>query len=197
MKTFTATMVLLALTMLANAQTLITADTMGKGKTAAFVSANALMVKDFTTQTFSTAQVWRGVTDRIDVFGGVSETTALGQAQTAISGGANINLLKTKLMNISTFQTVSTPLNRRKDAAAAIWFVAGVVSHDFHAATLYGGYSATVPLGHAADKLFTPPGVVHNWPIGIAIPKGKFLVFAEYNFGKQVQTGGLGVACTF
>ncbi len=178
-------------------QTQVTADTMGKGNDAMFISSNALVVKDYGTLTVTTLQYWRGLTNRVDAFAGITLTTAFGQQQASVTGGANINLLKTKLVSVSAFNTLATPLHRRQDASAATWFAAGVVSHDFHVATLYTGYSATVPIGHTADKLFTPPSVVHNVPVGIAIPKGKLLVFVEYNFGKAVQTAGLGVAYTF
>ena len=48
-----------------------------------------------------------------------------------------------------------------------------------------------------ADKLFTPPAALYNVPFGVAIPKGKFLVFMEYDYGRTLQTGGLGLAYTF
>ena len=185
--------------MLANAQTMVTGDTMGKNKAALFASSNALVVKDYTTLTATTVQYWRGITNRVDAFAGVTLTTALGQQQAGITGGANINLAKTKLVSVSLFNTLSTPLHRRQDASAATWFAAGVVSHTFgkDGPTTYSGFSATVPIGHTADKLFTPPSVIYNVPVGVAIPKGKLLFFVEYDLGRKVQTGGLGVAYGF
>jgi hypothetical protein len=185
--------------MLANAQTMVTGDTMGRGKDAMFVSVNALAVKDFTVLTSSTLQYWRGLTNRIDAFAGITATTALGQEQTGVTAGANVNLAKTKLASVSAFNTLTTPLQRRQDASAAIWFAAGVISHTFgkDGPSVYSGFSATVPVGHTADKLFTPASALYNIPVGVAIPKGKWLIFVEYDFGRTLQTGGLGVAYTF
>ncbi|PIR97540.1 MAG: hypothetical protein COT91_00850, partial [Candidatus Doudnabacteria bacterium CG10_big_fil_rev_8_21_14_0_10_41_10] len=115
---------------IAYTQVQITADTSGKGKTAYFAASNALAVKDFTTLSFSSAQYWYGATDRIDVFGGATATTVLGQAQFGAIGGANINLLKSKAVSVSTFNTLSTPLHRRTDSCDVLWFTALVVSRN-------------------------------------------------------------------
>jgi hypothetical protein len=198
MKTI-ATMLFAGLAMLANAQTMVTGDTMGKDKTALFVSSNALAVKDFTVLTSSTLQYWRGLTNRIDAFAGITATTALGQEQTGVTAGANVNLAKTKLASVAAFNTLTTPLQRRQDASAAVWFAAGIFSHTFgkDGPSVYSGFSATVPVGHTANKLFTPASVLYNIPVGLAIPKGKWLLFVEYDFGRTLQTGGLGAAYGF
>lgn len=193
---FKLAMLFADLAMLANAQTEVTADTMGKDKTALFVSSNALVVKDFTVLTATTLQYWRGLTDRTDAFVGITLTTALGQKQASVTGGANINLAKTKWASVSLFNMLSTPLQRRQDASAATWFAAGVVSHTFgkDGPSVYSGFSATVPIGHTVGKLFTPASALYNIPVGVAIPKGKWLIFVEYDFGRTLQTGGLGAA---
>jgi hypothetical protein len=191
-------LLVLGLAMSANAQVQSTAETMGKGKFAAFVSANAIVVKDFTTMSFSSAQLWYGLTNRADVFAGTSETTLLGQEQTAVMVGGNINLLKSKVLSLSAFNTLSAPLNRRRDACGATWFTALVVSKDFKKLTPYGGYAVTLPLGHVEGKLFTPAEPMHNIPVGFAKPIGKHIfVFAEYNFGRKQQVAGLALAYTF
>ncbi len=196
---FKLTLTITGLAMLANAQTMVTGDTMGKDKMAVFVSFNALAVKDFTVLTASTLQYWRGLTNRIDAFAGVTETTALGQQQTGVTAGANINLAKTKWASVAAFNTLSTPLNRRQDASAATWFAAGIISHTFGKGgpSVYSGFSATVPVGHTQGKLFTPALALYNVPVGLAIPKGKWLLFVEYDFGRTLQTGGLGAAYGF
>lgn len=175
----------------------VVADTMGKGKIAAFVSANAVVMKDFTTASFSNAQLWYGLTNRVDAFVGASEITLLGQEQTAVTIGGNVNLFKSKILSLSSFNTLSAPVNHRADACGTIWFTALVVSKDFKKLIPYGGYAVTVPLGQVEGKLFTPPKLTHNFPLGVMIPKGKFAFFAEYNFGRQQQIGGLAVAYTF
>jgi hypothetical protein len=192
---------LLVSAMLATAQIEVTAETMGKGKVAAFVSTNAIVAKDFTTLSFSTAQVWYGLNNRLDVFAGASETIALGQKQTAVQVGGNLTLLKGKGWALSTFHVLNTPLNRRSDSSDVLWLAAAVVSknltiHGF-AFTPYSGYAVTVPLGNVDDKLFTPAEPMHNVPLGVMVPKGKFAFFAEFNFGRRQQIGGGGLAYTF
>ncbi len=176
-------------------QTMVTAETLGKGKVSYFAAANALRVKDIATLSLSMGQVWYGATDKVDVFGGISDTTAFGQHQFAGMAGANINLLKTKAVAISTFHTLSAPMNRRADGSP-LWFAALVASRNFGKLAGYTGYSANIPLGNTADKLFTPADVVHNIPVGLAIPKGKWMWFVEYNFGKTTQAFGLGLSWT-
>jgi len=183
----------------AHAQTLTTAETLGKGKSSVLVASNAIIVKDFTTLSYSFAQGVYGVGNKVDAYGGVGITTAFGQAQASLTGGANINLLKSKKVSMSTFNLLTIPLNRRVDAATVTWFTAVVASRDLHLKKLglvgYTGYSVTVPVGHnLADKLFTPPSPVYNIPIGVLIPKGKFGLFVEGDYGRQVKTVSVGLA---
>ncbi|MCL5435755.1 MAG: hypothetical protein M1275_01610 [Patescibacteria group bacterium] len=191
----------LGLASIATAQVQVTADTLGRGKTAFFATGNALVVKDYTTQTFSSVQYWYGAADRIDVFGGIAATTALGQVQFGPVIGANVNLLKSKAFNVSAFNTLTTPFHRRQDACDVLWLTALVVSRGVRVNgfefTPYTGYAVTVPMGHIEDKLFTPPEPAHNVPMGVMIPRGKFAFFAEYNFGRAQQIAGVGAAYTF
>lgn len=187
--------IIVILAMQAHCQTMVTAETLGKGKTALFGATNALYVKGFTTLGLSMGQVWYGTTNRIDVFGGVSDTAVFGQHQVAGMAGGNINLLKSKTVSVSTFHTISVPVNRRADGSL-LWFASLVASRNIGKVVGYTGYSANIPLGESADKLFTPASAVHNIPLGVAIPKGKYLVFVEYNNGRQVQTFGIGISFT-
>lgn len=177
-------------------QTLVTADTLGQGKLAGFAATSALRVKGFTTLGLSMAQVWYGATNRADVFAGASDTAVYGQHQTALMAGGNLNLVKTKLVSISTFHAVSVPLTRREDACGLSWFAAVVASRSLGKITAYTGYSANLPLGSTADKLFTPARTVHNLPFGVFIPKGKWGLFVEYDYGPRVQAVGLGMSFT-
>ena len=187
---------LLVLAAAAPAQTLVTADTLGQGKFSGFAATNALRVKGFTTLGLSMAQVWYGDTDRADVFAGASDTVAFGQHQAALMAGGNLNLLKTKQVSVSTFHALSVPLTRREDACGLSWFAAVVASRSFGKLTAYTGYSATIPLGNTADKLFTPAQTVHNVPLGVFIPKGKWGLFVEYDYGPRVQAVGVGMSFT-
>jgi len=139
-------------------------------------------------------QMWYGLTNKADVFAGASDTAVFGKHQAAAMLGGNINLLKSKAISISTFQVLFIPLNRRADACSTLWFAAFIASKNFGKVTGYTGYSANIPIGNTADKLFTPAKTVHNLPIGIFIPKGKWGYFVEYNYGPQVQTLGVGVS---
>ncbi len=180
---------------IANGQTMVTADTSGKGKVSYFTATNALAVKDFTTLSLSMGQVWYGVNNRVDVFAGVSDTAVFGKHQVAAMIGGNINLLKSKTVSVSTFHALSAPVTRR-DEGSPLWFASVVASRNIGKVVGYTGYSANVPLGNSANKLFTPTGIVHNIPVGIAIPKGKWMWFVEYNFGKTTQTAGIGISFT-
>lgn len=175
-------------------QTMVTADTLGKGKIAGFAAVNALAVKDFTTLGLSMAQIWYGVNNRTDAFAGISDTVVFGQHQAALMAGGNLNLLKSKQVSVSTFHAVSAPFTRRTDACRAMWFASVVASRSFGKLTAYTGYSANIPLGNTADKLFTPAETVHNLPLGVFIPKGKWGYFVEYNYGPKVQAFGLGIS---
>ena len=184
----------------ANAQVQVIADTMGKGKTAYFIAGNILTAQDLPTVSFAVAQYWYGATKRIDVFGGATAATLLGQTQLGLSAGANINLLKSKIVSVSAFNTLSAALHRRRDSCGAIWFTALVASKNLRVGKFefspYFGYSVAVPLAHTTDKLFSPPEPVHNVPVGVMIPKGKFAFFAEYDFGRVQTVAGIGIAYT-
>lgn len=179
----------------ADCQTMVTAETLGKGKVAGFAATNALVVKDFTTLSLSMGQMWYGMNNKVDVFAGASDTGVFGKHQLAIMTGGNINLLKSKAVSVSTFHTLSVPVTRRADGSP-LWFASLVASRNIGKVVGYTGYSANVPLGNGVDKLFTPADTVHNIPIGIAIPQGKWMWFVEYNFGKTVQTAGIGISWT-
>ena len=183
-----------ALSFSAQGQTMVTADTLGKGKFAGFAAINALAVKDFTTLGLSMAQAWYGVSNRADIFMGMSDTAVYGQHQAALMAGTNLNLLKSKLVSVSTFHAVSAPLTRRADACNALWFASVVASRNLGKLTAYTGYSANIPLHNTADKLFTPAKTVHNLPMGVFIPKGKWGYFVEYNYGPKVQAFGIGIS---
>ncbi len=186
---------IIILAMQAHCQTMVTGETLGKGKVALFGATNALHVKDFTTLGLSMGQVWYGVTNRIDMFGGISDTAVYGQHQLAAMAGGSINLLKTKQVSVATFHALSVPVNRREDGSPQ-WFASLVASRNIGKVVGYTGYSTNIPLGHSEGKLFTSANVVHNIPIGIAIPRGKWMWFVEYNFGKTTQTFGLGLSWT-
>jgi len=130
----------------------------------------------------------------VDLYGGVSATTVVGQTQTQLGGGANVNIVKTKFVRLSDYFILSMPITRRVDSCDLTVFNSVIVSKTLGKVTPYLGWSATIPLGNTADKLFSGPSTVYNVPVGIMIPKGKLAYFAEYNFGQTVRTVGFGVS---
>ncbi len=182
----------------ASAQTLTIAETIGKKKKSFFVAATALVAEDFTTLAFPYSQVVYGVSERLDLYGGVGTTTALGRTQASLIFGCNLNLLQHSRFSVSTFNQIITGLNDRSDSSPAIWFNSTVVSRplDFIPGGLmgYSGYNLTIPVGDSEGKLFTPEEVLHNVPIGVMIPfRGKAL-FVEYGWGNKLQVVGIGIA---
>lgn len=193
MKSIIALIALLLTAIAGYGQTMVTADTLGKGKTAGFAAANALLAKDFATMSLTMAQGWYGLNNKVDVFAGASDTAVFGKHQVAGMFGGNINLLKSKAIGISTFHAFSVPINRRRDGNPT-WFAAVVASKNFGKVTGYTGYSANIPLQNSTGKLFTSDNTVYNLPIGILIPKGKWGYFIEYDYGSQVKTFGVGIS---
>jgi hypothetical protein len=186
----------MGMAIIAHSQTLNIADTSGKGKAGMFVASSALFIRNFTTADYSFTYGVYGLTNRVDLYAGAAQTTLLGRTQVAASGGANVNLLKKKWISVSNYSILSLPLNSRSDSSKLTLFNAVIASKAVGKVTLYSGYSATLPLGDTQGKLFTPPSVIHNVPVGVMIPNGKFAYFAEYNFGGTVKALGFGVAFT-
>ena len=184
----------------ANAQVLNIADTLGKGKVGVFAGTSALLVRDFTTINWSFAEAIYGVNDRFDVYAGMSTTTLLGQTQVAPVVGANINILKSKVVNVSLFNILAIPMHRRQESSKVAWFTSVVASRTIQTGDYswyaYTGYSAYVPIGNRANTLFTPPGPVHNAPLGVAMPIGKWMIFAEYNLGGVQKIAAIGLSRT-
>ena len=181
------------------AQTLNVARTLGKGNTGALVAANALIVEDFSTLGFSFFQVAHGVTERVDLYVGVGGIGVFGEFQSSVTVGANVNLLTSRVVDISSYNLFTTPLNRRNEGASLLWFNSTIVSKEVKVGTaswsIYTGYNLTIPIDEArGEKLFTPPDTQHNVPFGVLIPAGRFGIFVEYDWGPETQIVGVGLA---
>lgn len=191
---------LFALFVNGNAQTLTTAETIGKGKKAIFFSSNALKVKEFATLGYSYGQTIFGISDRLDLYVGPAFTTVFGRTQASVGIGANTNLLKSGVVSISTYNILSTPLNARRDGSSLLYFNSLVVSKNFkvrgYGFSGYTGYSLLAPIGkNRAEKLFTPPRTFHFVPVGVMLPLGNHIaVFVEYNHGNPLRTYSAGLA---
>lgn len=185
-------------------QTLNTPTTMGKGKLGLFVGPNAVLAEGAPRGAFSYGCLVYGATERLDLYGCATHTTLLGQTQFTTTPGFNLNLLKSRTVNLSAFQLLNVPVNRRTDGSET-YFGAILAGRDFRlgAATLspYVGFSSTVPLGNPDGKLFSSPVPVLNVPVGLAVPVGRFLLLVEYGFpvrfeGTSTKTVGIGMAYT-
>lgn len=185
-------------------QTLNTPTTMGKGKLGLFVGPNAVLAAGAPRTAFSYGCLAYGATERLDLYGCTTHTTLLGQTQFTATPGFNLNLLKSRTVNLSTFQLLNVPVNRRAEGAPT-YFGALIVGRDQKLGKVtvspYSGFSGLVPLGSAEGKLFTAPVTTLNVPVGLAVPVGRFLLLAEYGFpvrlqGASVRTVGLGVSYT-
>ena len=180
----------------AHAQTLTTAETIGKGKVSYFAASNALVARGFTTLHYGYGQIVYGLADRVDLYAGPGMITALGQSQMNATGGANINLLK-RGVAISSFNLLTTGVTNRSNSANLLWLNSTVVSRNLEIAeraiTIYSGYSFLVPFGpDKKTKLFTPPETTKTIPVGLVIPIKKTAIFVEYNYGTKLQSVSLG-----
>jgi hypothetical protein len=174
-----------------------TAETSGKGKLGIFASGNALLVKNSDNAGYSFTYTTYGLNSRIDLYAGAAATTIKRKTQIYASGGANVNIIKNKVVSVSDYFIFSTPITNRAQGTGLIIFHAIIVSHNFKRITAYSGYSVTAAVGDKENKIFTPPSAVNNVPIGFAISKGKFAYYLEYGFGKAVKTAGVGASITF
>ncbi len=182
-----------------HAQTLNVARTLGKGNTGGLVAANALIVEDFSTLGFGFFQVAHGLTERVDLYVGTGAIGVFGEFQSSFTVGANVNLLTSRVVDVSSYNLFSTPVNRRNDGASLLWFNSTIVSKEVKVGkatwSVYSGYNLTIPIDEARDeKLFTPPKTQHNVPFGVLIPAGRFGLFIEYDWGPETQIVGVGLA---
>lgn len=209
MKLTTVVLMALIVASVSFAQVMSTADTLGKGKNALFLGTAPTWVSGGDMGTANFVQVWHGFTDRIDGFCGVAVFTVPDQAQANGLCGINANLVQVKpkddpkapsKFSVSTFQMVATGLHARKDSSTFWWYPAVIANTNVPVGktTLspYVGYAVTVPVGNIENKVFTFDQPVHNVPVGLAITRGRFVFFAEYDVpvhGPKVNVAAVGM----
>lgn len=185
------------------AQVLVTGETGGKGNQTVFLSANGLFPEGL--RLFNAyGQYVYGLNNRVDVLAAYGNISALSQSQQYIGMGWNAHLFKRNrtFVDVSFFNVVTLPLNKRKDASTVLMTPAIVASRPLSIAgkplAVYSGISFLVPIGAVKDKLFTPPETFINIPVGVSIPLGrKWFFYAEVDPGTNLTTTGFGLARTF
>lgn len=183
-------------TISAHAQVLITGETGGKNGKALLISANALMPEGLNLFN-AYVQFGYGLTSRFDGFVSYGNISALGQTQHYFGVGGNLNLFKRNQekgwADISWFNVVSIPLHRRKEASTILLNTAVVVSRPVGKITVYSGLNFLIPLGAVRDKLFTPPEIFINVPVGASFTLSKrWIFYGEYDAGTNLKTAGIG-----
>ena len=187
---------------MAEAQVLLTGENGGKGSQSIMVSANAIVPRDYTVLANAWAQYGYGLANRADLFVSYGNITAFGWTQHYASLGLNLGLVKRRRagVDLSFYNNATFPFNRRDQACTVLLYSAVVASRPVklgrRSFTLYGGFSRLHPIGHHADKVFTPGEVVYSGIAGVAIPLSSTLtLFLEYNPGHSQPSAGAGVLC--
>lgn len=186
-----------------SAQALATGETGGKGGRAILVSANGITPEGLELYNFYGQYIY-GLTDWLDlgpVYGNIS---ALGQAQHYLGFGWNARLLKRNqvFFDVSFFGVVTTPLNQRSNSSVILTAPALIISRPVtigeSSISLYSGFNTNIPLGNVQDKLFTPPDLIWNVPIGFSrAVSERWLLFAEVDVHSRIEALGLGLVKIF
>jgi hypothetical protein len=180
----------------AQAQVLTPADTLGKGKQAAMLSENALVLDD-TQLNVTYAMYIRGLAANADAYVSVGETHLLGERQVFVGLGGNAHLGKIAGNSISLFSILSAPLTGRRIGSAWLVNPAIVVSRPLTAKiTVYSGINAVIPVGSRSSRFFTPPETELNVPAGASILIGDWGLAIEADVGK-LRAVGLALSRTF
>jgi hypothetical protein len=188
----------------ARAQALFTGETGGRGGSAVILTANGIRPDGGTTFANFWGAYTRGLHDRVDAFALYGNISALGRTQHYAGVGANTSLARRGRLGVdlSLLTILSAPFNRRREGSTAIATVAPIASRPVKVAalpvTVYGGYMLTQPIGPRADRLFSPPGSVHNGIAGAQVACTKDLsLLLEYNPGRSQHNLGFAVLYVF
>lgn len=176
------------------AQVISTAETSGKGKTTYIASLNANRYQGVNG---SGGYVWvgRGVTDRLDVFTIDGWSTVPGATQFWVGVGSNFRFAQLAGWDMSLYQYLTTPLNRRQEASAVLYDACWINSRHVGKAVPYVGVNAVVPIGNTHQATFTPPRTEFNFPVGVAIPARNVFLYLEADLG-EITIYSLGVSVT-
>lgn len=181
---------------LVSGQVLTTAETLGKGKQAAFVSENRLYVDDVLLN-IAYAQYIRGLTPNFDLYISAGDTRISQRDQPFVGLGGNLHLFKVKEFNVSSFNMFFTGLSERKESASVLLNSGVIVSRNItKKLCLYSGTNSLWPIGANDRGLFTPPTKKINFPIGGTITMGSWALFLEADVG-HLKALGLGISKSF
>jgi hypothetical protein len=178
------------------AQVLTTADTLGKGTQALFVSYNVLREGDARLNV-GYGLYSLGLTSRFDVYAGIGQTHTDGKSQAWVAFGGNLNIFAGKNVSVSFLNVESIALNRSDEASVLLSNLAVVVSRRITSTvSIYTGLNAFIPIGSRSRGVFTPTDNEFNVPIGCSFSIGDWSLAVESDIGK-LKAIGLGVTRVF
>jgi hypothetical protein len=178
------------------AQVLNVGETLGAGKKAVFAAGNRLFI-DGDELNITYVQFIYGANKRLDLYATLGGTRIFRQDQAWVGVGANLHLFRLEKFDVSTYNVVSFPLHRRREASTLLLNTMLVVSRSVSKnLTLYSGVNALVPVGALDRGLFTPTEKKINVPIGAAIARGPWTLFLEADIG-HLKAIGAGLVRTF
>lgn len=195
MKSFVQTVVLLFVAAVLPAQIISTAETSGRGKTTYILAPN---LSSYAGSRGNGGYIWlgHGLTDNFDFFTIDGWSTTGEATQFWLGLGSNTHFGKVAGVDVGLYDYVTMPVTRRREASTVFLNVALVASKHVGPVVPYLGANANVPLGHAAEQcVFTPPKTELNFPIGIAIPIGKYCFYGEVDAGR-LRVYGVGISLT-
>lgn len=168
-------------------------DPVEKGKKLIFGSENRLYIKGDELNVAYAQYLW-GARDGLNLCAAVGGTRIFRRDQAWVSVGENLRLFRVEKAAVSLYNTISMPLNCRHDASTALLNSMLIVSRPISTAvTIYSGINGLFPIGAKERGLFTPPDKKLNIPIGAAISRGTWTLFAEADIG-HLKAVGVGIA---
>lgn len=180
----------------AAAQVLNVGETLGSGKKAVFAAENRLFI-DGDELNITYVQFVYGANKRLDLYATVGGTRIFRKNQAWVGGGVNYHLFRVEKFDVSTYNVVSAPLHRRREASTLLLNSMLVVSRGVgKGITLYTGVNSLIPIGATERGLFTPPTKKVNIPAGCTIAKGSWTLFLEADIG-HLKAVGVGLAHAF
>lgn len=194
---------------LAGAQLLSTGDSLemnpdGSARHVVVASHNLLVPVDGASAVFTLSQYIRSINNRMDFAIGLGNCSLVDRNQrynqANVLVGVNVHLytFKRPEIAVATYQLVGAGLNDRQHSSGAWTYSAAVASRNFrHKGTTYSpyiGYALTKPWGKTEGVLYTSVEPVYNWIPGLAIDRGRFTIFGEYNGGAKLRAYCFAVA---
>lgn len=179
----------------AHAQLNANGETSGKGKLSFLGSVNASRYLGVDS-TGGYVCLTYGVNDRVDLFALGGVTRIPGESQSWAGGGANIHLAKLLGMDVSTYDYVTMPLSRRREASTALVDLSLVFGRHFGPVGTYTGVNAVIPAGRSRQSTFTPSHAEFQAVFGLVVPMDRWGIWSETDLGR-IRTYSVGLGYTW